>query len=136
MFRFGLIVEVGSVECVMLGCTFLLWLCFWTCLRHESGHTSVTAGGAMGVPEPSPAALCALVPEGQHCVSCQARACVADVDGRRVREGQELGKGEARMEKLGDMAGNNLDDSAWILKQYYSGLGEEAEDNISNYSAK
>ena len=135
MFCFSLIVEMGSLECVILGCTLLLFLYFQGCFGNGSVRDSVVAHGSTGDVVPSLVILRTLVPGEQNCLACRWRACDADMDGGPVHEGIAIGQCEDPEEPQGDLVAKNVGDSAWILNQYYNGLGEEEADNISNYSA-
>lgn len=136
MFRFGLIVEMGSLECVILGCTLLFALVFWRCVRNDCGGRADFAPMSLGdFPQP-PHTVCVPREGDQHGVRYRDGACLAEIVGHHFRDGEEFHKREAEMESRRSSSAEDFGDSAWVMEQYYSGIGDEEEDNVSNYSAK
>ena len=129
-------VELGSVEVAILGCIFLFLFVFSGCFRNVSTSRqacrslcNTAVATAVDVPSDPP-------PSSQCCFRCRQHIRIEDDVYDTRDEGVCNEGGEVDAGLFQQLAEKSLDDSSWVLKQYYSGLGEEAEDNISDYSAK
>ena len=98
------------------------------CSREAPAHVENVAlfAGVVSGPESST----------EHCCCCRRRAVSTDMGSSDVFGHLKTQICPAQADSAEVFEEKEVEDEAWILRQYYNGIGDEELDNISNYSAK